>query len=213
MQENLNTSGTTQKFALLAVPIALLFVGAGCFGLGNRLAEDAIKPVTVPIESLKKSKEEIALANARKNEESDLDSADVTVALIRLAKEGEPFDGETIGCGDRVEAARVHRAIQTDSVLRDALVTLFSIDETGYDGLYNALAQSNLKVEDILSRDGVTTEVRLTGTLPAEGACSVPRIKAQIEQTIRRFKPNYRVILNGTESEYRCFGDMSGQCQ
>jgi hypothetical protein len=199
--------------SLVLIPAALLFVGAGCFGVGDQLTEEAIKPVTVPLDALRDSKEAIALANARKNEESDMGAADVTVALIRLAEEGKPFDSDAIGCGDRIEAVPVHRAVQSDSVVRDALTTLFAIDDSSFDGLYNSLAGSDLKVEDVLSRDGVTTEVRLSGNIVSGGACDNPRIKAQIEQTIRRFKPNYRIILNGSESAYRCFGDMSGQCE
>lgn len=199
--------------SLILIPAALLLVGAGCFDAGDKLAEDAVKPVTVPLDALRKSKEELALANARKSEESELGSADVSVALIRLAEEGKPFDSDIIGCGDRVETVAVHREAQTSSVLRDALTTLFAIDDSSYDGLYNALAESDLKVEDVLSRDGVTTEVRISGTLVSGGTCDNPRIKAQIEQTIRRFKPDFRVILNGSEAAYRCFGDMSGQCK
>jgi hypothetical protein len=107
----------------------------------------------------------------------------------------------------------MHREAQTDSVVSDALTTLFSVRDSNREGKYNALWQSKLAVEKIQSRDGVTTEVWLKGSTQSGGVCDDPRIKAQIEYTIKRLKPKFKIFLNGTESNYRCLGDMSGECK
>ena len=202
--------------AAFIVPALLVLIGAGCFGVADKLAENAVTPVAVPVEALKKSKEALAIEKAKQNEANEMVSDDVTVAMIYTDKaEGESTltMGETIGCDDRIGFVKVHRAASTDSLVHDALATLFSVKETGYNGLYNAIANSSLAVEKIQSADGVTTEVWLKGTLVSGGACDSPRAKAQIEHTVKRFKPTFKIILNGSESAWRCFGDESGTCK
>jgi hypothetical protein len=56
-------------------------------------------------------------------------------------------------------------------------------------------------------------EVWLSGDLVSGGACDVPRVKAQVEETVRLYSPVFKIYLNGSESAWRCFGDMSGQCE
>jgi hypothetical protein len=193
---------TSTKIAAIAVPLALMFVGAGC----AKLADEAVLPVSVPVEQMAKSAEEIEAIQAKKNEEGDMVADDLTVALIELG-DGS-ISADSIGCGDKI-----HREAQTDSVLADALTTLFSVRDSNYEEKYNALWQSKLAVEKIQSRDGVTTEVWLKGQTQSGGVCDDPRIKAQIEGTIKRLKPKYQVYLNGSEANYRCLGDMSGECK
>lgn len=207
--------GSTIAMAI-AIPAALMLVGAGCMSLGDRLGKDVAAPITVPLESLKQSKEELAAINAKQNEQNEQEAADLTIALIYDAENADPKAalavGE-IGCQDRIAYVKTHREAQTDSVLSDALTTLFAIRESTFAGMYNALWQSELKVDKILSRDAVTTEVWLKGKVVSGGACDDPRIKAQIEHVIKRFKPKYKVFLNGSEATYRCLGDMSGECK
>lgn len=199
----------------IAVPAALMLVGAGCMSFGDSLGDAAIQPVAVPLSALDQTQEAVELRQAKVNEDDERDSADVSVALIwsdEAAGKATPVEGE-IGCADRIAYLPMHREAMTDSVLSDALVTLFAIRNANQDGLYNALWQSELSVEKILSRDGVTTEVWLKGTIASGGACDDPRIKAQIESTIKRFRPKYQIFLNGSEAAYRCLGDQSGQCK
>jgi len=106
-----------------------------------------------------------------------------------------------------------HRAASTDSIVHDALMTLFALKDANRNELYNALWQSDLAVDKIQSRDGVVTEVWLKGKTQSGGACDDPRLKAQIEATISRFRPKFKIFLNGTEAAYRCLGDMSGECK
>lgn len=203
---------TSTKIAAVAIPLALMLVGAGCM---NRLGKDAAAPVTVPVEALGKSQEEIDAAKAKQAEEAAMAADDLMVAFIHSDNadaKAEVVEGQ-IGCGDKVAYWPVHREAQTDSVISDALTTLFSVREPSPAGLYNSLWESKLSVDKIQSRDGVTTEVWLKGSTVSGGACDDPRIKAQIEYTIKRYKPNYKIFLNGSEADYRCLGDMSGECK
>lgn len=202
--------------AAFIVPTLLILVGAGCFSMGEKLADDAVTPITVPVQALKQSKEELEAAQAKQNETAEMASDDMTVAMILTDGSVAPADtllGDAVGCNDRIAFAKVHRGAATDSVLHDALITLFSVKDTNYNSLLNALGNSTLAVDKIQSNDGVTTEVWLKGSLVSGGACDDPRLKGQIEHTIKRFKPKYKIFLNGNETNWRCFGDMSGECK
>ena len=202
--------------AAIIVPALLVLIGAGCFRAAEKLADDAVLPVKAPVEALGQAKAVTNEAKARANEEAEMVSDDVTVAMIvtegAKAPEGADVQAGTIGCNDRVAYVKEHRAAATDSVLHDALTTLLSIKDSERNGYYNALWQSSLTVDKIQSRDGVVTEVWLKGATKSGGACDDPRIKAQLEWTIKRFKPSFKIFLNGTEEHYACIGNMSGEC-
>jgi hypothetical protein len=72
--------------------------------------------------------------------------------------------------------------------LQAALVSLLSIKDQyyGQSGLYNALYQSDLQVDSITIVAGKAS-VYLTGTLLMGGECDIPRVQAQLEQTILQF--------------------------
>lgn len=206
---------------LAAATLALTFVGAGCLDTAKNVAVEttdvAVNQVKLSAEALNKAKETAALAEAKNNETSELMSDDVTVAWVLTEGSTTSVDAKistvTFGCNDRIAYVKEHRMAQTDTVVSDALVTLFSLRDQSHPGLYNALASSNMKVDKVLSPDGVTTEVWISGEPSLGGACDAPRFKEQIEATVRRFKPNYRILLNGNEANYRCLGDMSGECK
>jgi LysM repeat protein len=108
-----------------------------------------------------------------------------------------------IGCGD--EIVGVQREIpRTAGLLRGALDLLLSEKQERYgeSGLYNALHQSDLRIER-LSRRGNTWTVQLTGTLSVAGACDGPRIVEQLRQTAMQFATvtNVRFLVNGVELE------------
>jgi hypothetical protein len=205
------------KVAAVAVPVLMVLVGAGCFSLADKAAEEAVTPVTVPVNAYVKSKEELELIAARTNEENEKLTDDITIALVLTegveAPAGATVAPGTFGCNDRIAYVKTHRDKQTDSVLSDALATLFANKDSNVLAAYNALWQSTLAVEKIQSTDGTTTEVWLKGTTMSGGVCDDPRIKAQLEYTIKRFKPKFKIFLNGTEANYRCLGDMSGECK
>lgn len=208
----------------VAAPALLMIVGAGCKSLGqkandvsNELSDEAVAPTVADFEALGKAKEAAAETSAKMNEDADRASDDLAVAMIVTENASAPAGAiavpGAIGCNDRVAYLRLHREASTDSVLADALATLFAQKDSNVGGLYNALWQTTFKVDKINSGDGVTTNVYIKGDPISGGACDNPRIKAQIEATVRRLKPKFRVFLNGKESEYRCIGKVSGECK
>lgn len=109
----------------------------------------------------------------------------------------------SVGCGD--EAVAVRRNITpTTAPLTAALNQLLSLKTQYYgeSGLYNALYQSNLKVQEI-TRSGTTWTVKLTGTLQLGGVCDNPRVQAQLEQTALQFDTvkSVRFLINGVPLE------------
>jgi hypothetical protein len=158
-----------------------------------------------------------AMYNARRVADQTANELPVAMVVIDGAEtpKGVVQVGPIIGCNDTVVWVRVPRADGTESVTSDALMSLFDVTEDSYDGLHNSLAQSKslgLKVDRVsLVGDGMV-EVNILGTPISSGACDDPRIKSQIEQTVLWYHPSVRVLLNGSEAEWRCFGDMSGEC-
>jgi LysM repeat protein len=117
----------------------------------------------------------------------------VQVYLIALG------DG-TIGCGDGVVPVR--RNIEpTRAPLTTAIQELLSIKQRmyGQSGLYDALYQSNLRIDSIDLNQGVAS-IRLSGELRLNGDCDQARVKAQLQQTALQFEAVYKVeiFINGT---------------
>lgn len=192
----------------------LLFAGVGCRQFADDSATQALQPIVVPVQSLEEAKKATVLANAVVHTDEERMSDDVSVGLILTdgSKGYEDAVGEVVGCNDKVVFKKIHRAATSDLVVSDALKTLLSQKQSSIDGLHNALWQSALEVDKIRSTDGVTTEVWLKGKVVSGGACDDPRIKAQVERTVARFRPDFTIFLNGSEKEWRCLGDQSGEC-
>lgn len=125
-----------------------------------------------------------------------------SVAYYLLADEDTenavPFDG----CG--VEYLFQYESI-TQGGLQESLQELFSIK----DPELSALAGSDIEVA---VSNGT---VNLQGDLISAGTCDDPRIRNQIIKTIELFLPEeeYTILLNGSETEWRCWNDMSGLCE
>jgi hypothetical protein len=109
----------------------------------------------------------------------------VQVFLIALEDNGQ--SGKLVGCGDSAVPVQVTTA-PTQGVLRVALEALLSIKEQYYGeaGLYNALYQSDLRVDSVTIENGLAT-IHLSGTLLLGGVCDSPRVQAQIEETALQF--------------------------
>jgi hypothetical protein len=120
----------------------------------------------------------------------------VTIYLVAIDDQGK--SGTAVGCGDSLVPVQV-QVPPTQAVLRASLDALLGIKEQHYgqSGLYNALYQSDLKVEKISLQDGAAT-VYLTGTLQLGGECDNPRVQAQLEQTVRQFPSitSFDIFLN-----------------
>jgi hypothetical protein len=109
----------------------------------------------------------------------------VLIFLIAVGDNGQ--SGSLVGCGDSAVPVQVQTP-PTSQVLQAALVSLLSIKDQfyGQSGLYNALYQSDLQVDSITIAAGKAS-VYLTGTLLMGGECDIPRVQAQLEQTILQF--------------------------
>jgi hypothetical protein len=88
----------------------------------------------------------------------------------------------------------------TPAPLRAALERLLGIKEQFYgeSGLYNALYQSDLRIESLNVTDGLAS-IYLGGTVRLSGTCDTPRVQAQLEETARQFPTvtNVAIFLNG----------------
>ncbi len=130
-------------------------------------------------------------------------SSTIRVKLFFIALNDNGKSGQRIGCGDSV-VFRERDIPRTDSPLRDTLMLLFSAKQQYYgtSRLYNALYQSNLKVDGISAHEGVF-RVDLSGTVRLGGVCDNPRFEAQIKETIMQFPTvkQANVLINGTPLE------------
>ncbi|MBS3784749.1 MAG: GerMN domain-containing protein, partial [Anaerolineae bacterium] len=123
------------------------------------------------------------------------------IYLIAVGDDGQ--SGKEIGCDDSVIPVQVPIE-PTIAPLTAALNELLAIEsrEYGQSGLYNALYQSDLMLEDVTieNREAI---VRLSGTLTVGGVCDGPRIEAQLEETALQYATVDRVsiFINGTPLE------------
>jgi hypothetical protein len=123
------------------------------------------------------------------------------IYLISIGDEGQ--SGPEVGCGDSVVPVEVPIE-PTIAPLTAALEMLLSLGtrEYGMSGLYNALYQSELTVEDVQIEDGEAV-IELAGTLNLGGACDEPRVRAQLRETALQYSTVQRVsiFINGTPLE------------
>lgn len=123
------------------------------------------------------------------------------IYLIAVDDAGQ--SGELIGCNDSVIPVVVEIE-PTIAPLTAALETLLSIDDQyyGQSGLYNALYQSDLSVEDV-DIDNSEAIIHLTGNLQLGGVCDNPRIQAQLEQTALQYDTvdSVMITVNGEPLE------------
>ena len=121
----------------------------------------------------------------------------VQIYLIAIDDQGQ--GGKAVGCGDSLIPVTVEIP-PTQGVLRAALESLLSVKSQfyGQSGLYNALYQSDLKVDSVTLANGTAT-VNLSGTLTLGGECDNPRVQAQLEQTVLQFPTvtQANIFING----------------
>jgi hypothetical protein len=122
----------------------------------------------------------------------------VKIFLIAIGDAGK--SGKEIGCGDSVIPVEVEVASTTDP-LAAAFEKLLSVHEQyyGQSGLYNALYQSNLKVESATIQVDLAT-VQISGQLLLGGECDDPRVEAQLDETALQFPEANQaaIFINGT---------------
>jgi hypothetical protein len=124
-------------------------------------------------------------------------SMNILIYLIAIDDNGQ--GGDLIGCGDSAIPVQV-TIPYSQGVLKSALATLLSVKSQYYgeSGLYNALYQSDLEVENVNLKNGKAS-VNLTGSLVMGGECDSPRLQAQLEKTVLQFPTveEADIYLNG----------------
>ena len=118
-----------------------------------------------------------------------------TVKLFFIALEDGGKSGKLIGCDDSAVPVDVEIP-DTPGVLKAALEALLAAHDLHYgqSGLYNALYQSDLTVDEVNLKDGEVI-IRLSGTLLSGGVCDDPRIIAQFEETALQFSTVKKVSV------------------
>jgi len=108
-------------------------------------------------------------------------------------------NGGAIGCGDSLAPVTVEIPA-TYGILRASLEKLLALHTQYYgeSGLYNALYQSQLSVDDVRIDNRVAT-IRLSGQIVLGGVCDSPRVQAQLEQAARQFSTvdQVKIYING----------------
>jgi spore germination protein GerM len=119
------------------------------------------------------------------------------VSLYHVAI-GDTQAGPEIGCGDSLVG--VTKQLTTVRPLTDSIKALLALDDEYYgeSGLYNALWQSNLRLDSASISNGVAT-IALSGDLRLGGTCDSPRVKAQLEATATQFASvnSVTITVNG----------------
>lgn len=119
--------------------------------------------------------------------------------IYLIALEDDGASGIAVGCGDSAVPVTVEIE-PTLAVMTAAMRHLVNLDERyyGQSGLYNALYESDLTVEDVTLYNGHAT-IRLSGTLSVGGVCDVPRIEAQLRRTALQYSTvdSVSIFVNG----------------
>ncbi|MCI0519697.1 MAG: GerMN domain-containing protein, partial [Chloroflexi bacterium] len=107
--------------------------------------------------------------------------------------------GKPIGCNDSVVPVAWEISPDQDP-LRAALDKLFEFKDqyVGPIALYNALYQSNLKLDSYEADENGIVTVHLSGEYLLGGVCDNPRFQAQIEETVMQF-PGFKeahILIN-----------------
>ncbi len=116
---------------------------------------------------------------------SPASTVQTNIYLVAVGDDGE--SGKEIGCNDSLVPVQVQIDAAADPATA-ALNELLSIKDRNHEpsGLYNALYQSDLSVEEMRITDGEAV-VRLSGTLKLGGVCDEPRVKEQLQQTVLQY--------------------------
>ena len=121
----------------------------------------------------------------------------VKVFLIAVGDNGA--SGKLIGCGDSLVPV-TQEIVPTRGVLRAALELLLGIKTQyyGQSGLYDALYQSDLTIDDLRIDNGKAS-IHLAGRLLLGGVCDNPRVEAQLVETAKQFSTvkEVEIFING----------------
>src|SRR3990167_1476164 len=101
----------------------------------------------------------------------------------------------------------------TEDEIKQALTALFAVKTFTYgeSGLENSVYASTLASATVTTASGKTT-VALEGQVIGTGAVADAFLKLQITQTIEQYVSDYTITLNGSEKNWNCALDASGNC-
>jgi hypothetical protein len=202
------------KFLPLSAVLILLFVTAcnSTFEVGIEhdpagTPELSTNPVEVqaPIVTLAPAAETDSQTAPTSSASTDIQSTPAIspshlVKMYMIALDDNGQTGIPIGCGDSAVPVMVE-ILPTQAVLKAALEELLSIKGQFYgeSGLYNALYQSDLRLDSVSIDNTGKASVYLTGSLIMGGECDTPRVQAQLEQTVRQFPTviEVEIFING----------------
>jgi hypothetical protein len=125
--------------------------------------------------------------------------SETQIKLFLIALDDQGKKGDKIGCGDSVVPFTLYIP-KTPNPLSAAIHSLLSIKDSKYgsSGLYNALYQSNIKLDSTAVENGKII-IKLSGKFKLDGACDNPRVEAQLTQTALQFPGASEAVitLNG----------------
>jgi hypothetical protein len=125
--------------------------------------------------------------------------SETQIKLFLIALDDQGKKGEKIGCGDSVVPITLY-VPETPNPLSAAIHNLLSIKDSKYgsSGLYNALYQSNIKLDSAAVENGKII-IKLSGKFKLDGTCDNPRIETQLTQTALQFPGASEAVitLNG----------------
>jgi len=140
---------------------------------------------------------------------------DITIFLVVSKEDYNDYEPVfEIGCDDFLVLLKVELEEKNQSDLATSIVELLTTKRAQYkesDGLLNAVSGVGLTLDNVKYEDGLRV-LEFTGEPKSSGTCESPRIKAQIEETAALYSNNFEIRLNGSEADWRCLFDESGQC-
>lgn len=115
-----------------------------------------------------------------------------TVFAIKLDDNGASPNSIQTGCGDSTMPVAETASYQFDGTdpiasINAALITLFSTTANQYQSqnLVNPLANQTMMIQSVTA-SGNNYTTHLTGSFAFGGVCEMPRVRAQVEETIRK---------------------------
>ena len=173
---------------------AALLIFAGCQG-----PDKATPSVTSPKNAETTSKVAITIEPSAwtAEETTSMEENPPYVNIYLVAIEDNGKSGKLIGCGDSLVGAQVKYGLARGAdTAKDTLTKLFAVKDQYYgeSGLYNALYQSDLKVDSLTVDANKKATLKLSGAMMLGGVCDNPRFEEQIRATVLQFKDLYTDI-------------------
>lgn len=190
------------KIRVFIALLVVIFLSAcnGTFEVGLERLQTAIPTPLAPIATdmpFIQPPSEVTIQTEVTPQNGGTSTQFVQIFLIAIDDNGQ--GGVPVGCGDSAIPVQVEIP-NTQGVLKATLESLLAVKTQSYgeSGLYNALYQSDLRVENVSITYGIAT-INLTGTLLMGGECDNPRIQAQLEQTVLQFPTvsKVEIFING----------------